>query len=211
MRRIVVKLGGSTAYHAEMREWVRVLAEAPAPVVIVPGGGPFANRVREAQAQMRFSDASAHFMAILAMEQMGLALLDMNEGFSPARTVEEINAALARGTSPVWLPSQMCHAAADIAQSWDMTSDSLAAWLAGRVGAEALLLIKQTGDFEAQVDIDGLVTAGLVDPLLPTMLPSTTELYLAGPGSLPTARQSLAAGGLPGAGFGRFVAVKGAA
>ncbi|MEP9373988.1 dihydroneopterin aldolase [Mesorhizobium sp. KR1-2] len=211
MRRIVVKLGGSTAYHAEMREWVRVLAEAPAPLVIVPGGGPFANRVREAQAQMGFSDASAHFMAILAMEQMALALLDMNERFLPARTVEEIDAALARGASPVWLPSQMCYAAADIAQSWDVTSDSLAAWLAGRVDAEALLLIKQTDTFEAQVDIGGLVAAGFVDPLLPTMLPSTTELYLAGPGSLATVSQRLAAGGMPGTEFAARAAERGAA
>ncbi|MEP9396532.1 dihydroneopterin aldolase [Mesorhizobium sp. KR2-14] len=211
MRRIVVKLGGSTAYHAEMREWVEILAKAAAPLVVVPGGGPFADRVREAQAQMGFSDASAHFMAILAMEQMGLALLDMSERFSPARTVGEIDAALEHGKVPVWLPSQMCQTAADIAQSWDVTSDSLAAWLAGRIHAEALLLIKQTDAFDAEEDVEGLATAGLVDPMLSSMLRPETGLYLAGPGALATAPQRLTAGDVPGREFAARAAQRGAA
>lgn len=201
MAATVVKLGGSTAYHAEMREWLDVLAGAPVPVVVVPGGGPFADRVREAQAEMSFSNRAAHFMAILAMEQMGVALLDMDERLTPARTAEEIGAAQAQGKLPMWMPAQMCDAAAEIPQSWDVTSDSLAAWLAGRIGAQALLLVKQTDAFEAINDIGELAAAGIVDPMLPSMLAPGTELHLAGPRSLTTARDCLASGRLPGKSF----------
>jgi len=207
----VVKLGGSTAYHAEMRNWVTVLAATERPLVLVPGGGPFADRVREAQREMGFSDRAAHFMAIMAMDQMGMAVLDMDERLAPARSPEEIDIALAEGKLPVWLPSGMCEAAGDIPQSWDMTSDSLAAWLAGRVGADALLLVKQTGALEDAGDIDTLVAAGIVDPLLPAMLGERTALYLAGPGALATAGECLAAGSLPGRRFCARAARKGAA
>jgi dihydroneopterin aldolase len=206
----VVKLGGSTAYRAEMREWLDVLAGSPMPLVIVPGGGPFADQVRKAQAEMGFSDQVAHFMAILAMEQMGLALLDMNKRLAPARTVDEIGAVQGEGKLPVWLPSQMCDAAAEISQSWDVTSDSLAAWLAERIGAEALLLVKQTDAFEAINDIGELAAAGIVDAMLPSMLAPETELRLAGPGSLTNARDCFAAGRLPGTSFSAAVR-KGAA
>jgi 5-(aminomethyl)-3-furanmethanol phosphate kinase len=200
MTPIVVKLGGSTAYHAEMRKWVSVLVGSGRPLVIVPGGGPFANRVREAQREMGFSNQAAHFMAILAMDQMGLALVEMDERLTAVRTLEEINGALGAGKLPVWLPYQLCSKARGIPQSWDMTSDSLAAWIAGRLGAKALLLIKQTEAFGHTADIEELVTSDIVDPLLPVMM-GETALYLAGPGSLVTAGERLAEGDLPGKRF----------
>jgi 5-(aminomethyl)-3-furanmethanol phosphate kinase len=200
MTPIVVKLGGSTAYHAEMRKWVSVLVGSGRPLVIVPGGGPFANRVREAQREMGFSNQAAHFMAILAMDQMGLALVEMDVRLTAVRTLEEVDSALGAGKLPVWLPYQLCSTAPDIPQSWDMTSDSLAAWIAGRLGAKALLLIKQTEAFESAEDIEALVASEIVDPLLPVVM-AESALYLAGPGSLATASECLAAGDLPGKRF----------
>jgi len=211
MRTAVVKLGGSTAYHAEMRDWVAVLAAASMPLVIVPGGGRFADAVRAAQPDMGFSDRAAHFMAILAMEQMGIALLDMDERLVAARSPAEIASALDAGRTPVWLPARMCSEAADIPASWDVTSDSLAAWLAGRVGAEALLLIKQTDAFDAVADMEGLAEARIVDPMLASMLPAGVELYVAGPRELAVAHARLAEGLLPGRRFARRVAERGAA
>ncbi|RUU72932.1 hypothetical protein EOD00_40425, partial [Mesorhizobium sp. M7A.T.Ca.TU.009.01.3.1] len=71
LRRAIVKLGGSTAHAAEMKSWIAALAGSRLPIVIVPGGGLFADHVRETQTRMDFSDAAAHAMAILAMEQFG--------------------------------------------------------------------------------------------------------------------------------------------
>ncbi|PSJ58200.1 dihydroneopterin aldolase [Pseudaminobacter soli (ex Li et al. 2025)] len=211
MTPIVVKLGGSMAYHAEMRKWVSVLAASGRPLVIVPGGGPFANRVREAQREMGFSNKAAHFMAILAMDQMGLAVVEMNERLTPVRSLEEIESALEDKKLPVWLPYRQCSTASDIPQSWDMTSDSLAAWLAGRLGAEALLLIKQTEAFEEVDDIETLVVAEIIDPLLPVML-GEAALYLAGPVWLEAAGECFAAGQVPGKRFSaRAASQRGAA
>ncbi|RWM87436.1 MAG: hypothetical protein EOR84_29545 [Mesorhizobium sp.] len=194
----VVKLGGSTADAAEMAEWIAALAGSSLPVVIVPGGGRFAEQVRETQIYMDFSDTAAHAMAILAMEQFAQIILDRDERLAPARSLEEMGRALDAGNVAVWLPSSLALPAPDIPASWDVTSDSLAAWLAGKLGANALLLIKQTGAFSGSDTIDSLAVRGIVDAGFAAMLPDGVDVHLAGPKDAAEAGALLAAGNLPG-------------
>src|SRR6185369_14601723 len=98
-------------------------------IVLVPGGGPFADAVRAAQPRMGFDDGAAHRMALLAMEQYGCALASGRKQFSLADSRAAIDRALELKQVPVWLPTRMA-LAADIPASWEVTSDSLAAWLA---------------------------------------------------------------------------------
>jgi len=198
VRLTVVKLGGSTADQAEMGMWIAALASSTQPVVIVPGGGPFADQVRAAQTHMGFSDAAAHAMAILAMDQFGHVILDRHKRLAPARSLEEIGQALEDGKIPVWLPSALAIPAPDIRASWDITSDALAAWLAGRLSAEALLLIKQTSAFSDRDDIDSLTARGIVDVGFAAMLPDGVDFHLAGPDDAANARAVLSSGELPG-------------
>ncbi|MBN9244377.1 MAG: dihydroneopterin aldolase [Mesorhizobium sp.] len=198
MRLAVVKLGGSTAHAAELGLWIAALAGSGLPLVVVPGGGPFANQVRDAQARMGFSDAAAHAMAILAMDQFGHVILDRHERLVPAHSVQDMERALAAKKIPVWMPYRLSLAAPDIRASWDITSDSLAAWLAGKLGAEALLLIKQTSAFSAADTLESLAAADVVDAGFAAMLPEAVALCLAGPQDAPGAAACLAAGTLPG-------------
>lgn len=198
MKRAVVKLGGSTAHAAEMSEWIAALAGSALSLVIVPGGGPFADQVRDAQKKMGFSDTAAHAMAILAMDQFGHAILDRNQRLMPTRSLNEIEKTLAGNAIPVWLPSSLAVPAPDIPVSWDITSDSLAAWLASKIGADALLLIKQTGAFSDRDDIGSLTDKGIVDPAFGSMLPAGVDFHLAGPEDAATAGTILSSGRLPG-------------
>ncbi|ESZ27841.1 MULTISPECIES: (5-formylfuran-3-yl)methyl phosphate synthase [unclassified Mesorhizobium] len=198
LRRAIVKLGGSTAHAAEMKSWIAALAGSRLPIVIVPGGGLFADHVRETQTRMDFSDTAAHAMAILAMEQFGHVILDRDERLTPARSLDEIGRALEAGKVPVWLPSSLALPALDVPASWDITSDSLAAWLAGKLGANALLLIKQTGAFFDSDTADSLRTRGIVDPGFAAMLPDGVDFHLAGPKDAAEAGAMLVLGKLPG-------------
>ncbi|RUU38052.1 hypothetical protein EOC93_23655 [Mesorhizobium sp. M6A.T.Ce.TU.002.03.1.1] len=198
IRPTIVKLGGSTARAAEMENWIAALAGSRLPIVIVPGGGQFADQVRESQIYMDFSDTAAHAMAILAMEQFGQVILDRHERLVPARSLDEMVRALDEGKVPVWLPSSLALPAPDIPASWDMTSDSLAAWLAGKLGAKALLLIKQTGAFFGSDTIDGLTARGIVDAGFAAMLPDGVDFHLAAPKDAAEAGALLASGNLPG-------------
>jgi len=198
MRGAVVKLGGSTAHEAELGAWIAALAMSSLPVVIVPGGGPFANQVRDAQKCMGFSDAAAHAMAILAMDQFGYVILDRHDRLAPALSLEHIERALEDGKIPVWLPSALAIPAPDIRASWDITSDALAAWLAGKLGAEALLLIKQSRAFSDRDGIDSLTARGIVDAGFAAMLPEGIDFWLADPQDAAGAAAKLSSGRLPG-------------
>jgi aspartokinase-like uncharacterized kinase len=198
MRRAVAKLGGSTAYGARMDTWIAALAGSALPLVVVPGGGPFADQVRHAQQRMGLSDEAAHAMAILAMDQFGLVILDRDERLLPARSFEDIDHVLGAGKIPVWLPSSLAIPAPDIRASWDITSDSLAVWLAGKIGAEAVLLIKQTSAFSGRDDIASLTARGVLDAGFSSMLPVGIDLHLACPEDAVTAGGQLRAHILPG-------------
>jgi dihydroneopterin aldolase len=159
----VVKLGGSMARSPQLADWLALLAAAPVRLVIVPGGGPFADQVREAQARWRFGDAAAHRMAVLAMEQFGLLLAALRPGLRPAASRAAIRRGQRQGRVPVWLPSRMIEGRAEIPMSWAVTSDSLAAWLARTLGAERLLLVKSAEAPPGPVAAAELGRLGLLD------------------------------------------------
>jgi dihydroneopterin aldolase len=147
---------------------------------------------------MGFSDDAAHAMAILAMDAFGRVILDGGARLAPARSLDEVVRVLDEGKIPVWLPSSMTIGSTDIPASWDITSDSLAAWLAGRIGAETLLLVKQTQAFSSEDSVADLMARGIVDPAFAEILPDGIGLYLAGPADAAGAGRALAAGTLPG-------------
>ncbi|WP_137391793.1 dihydroneopterin aldolase [Rhodoligotrophos defluvii] len=166
---VVVKLGGSYARIGDLRPCLAALAGWARPMVLVPGGGPFADAVRQAQSAMGFSDGAAHHMALLAMEQFGLALCNLDNRVVPARNRHDFHGALAAGQIPVWLPTEMALADPAIEMSWRVTSDSLAVWLAAQLPAGEVVLLKQKAAPPGQ-DAAALAASGLVDAALPDML-----------------------------------------
>jgi 5-(aminomethyl)-3-furanmethanol phosphate kinase len=176
----VIKLGGSHAFAPHLKDWILAVAAQAGRIVVVPGGGPFADAVRDAQVRMGFDDGAAHRMALLAMEQYGCALASGRREFSTAGSQAAIGRALEVKQVPVWLPTRMV-LAADIAASWEVTSDSLAAWLTAKLGARRLLLVKHVDARAAAVRVQELVTRGIVDPAFPRFLPAQTPAYMLGP------------------------------
>jgi 5-(aminomethyl)-3-furanmethanol phosphate kinase len=164
---VVVKLGGSFAFSTYLQNWLDLVASCRGRVVVVPGGGPFADAVRSAQSVMGLDDRTAHHMALLAMEQYGHALISLNRALVPADSMEAIAREVARRHVPVWMPTRMVAEASDIAESWDVTSDSLAAWLAGKLAASRLLLIKHLESATAQQHFAQLAASGVVDQAFP--------------------------------------------
>ncbi|HEY0776747.1 MAG TPA: hypothetical protein VGD56_02155 [Gemmatirosa sp.] len=114
-------------------------------VVVVPGGGPFADAVREVDRRLDLSDDAAHWMAILAMDQYAHLLADrlphgrLVDGPAPIATAHR------EGALPVLAPSRWLRAADPLPHTWDVTSDSIAAWIAGVLGARCLVLVKPPG------------------------------------------------------------------
>ncbi|BDA86319.1 hypothetical protein Sa4125_38610 [Aureimonas sp. SA4125] len=194
---LVVKLGGSSAASPDFTRWIAAIEEATRPVIIVPGGGPFANAVRKYQTKMGYGDEAAHHMAILAMVQFGLALVSLGSRMVEAHSDDEMIAALDAGKIPVWMAAQSAVESTEVARDWSVTSDSLSAWLAGRLPGARLLLVKQI-DVPEDTHLDALAGASIVDESFLSMLRPETPVHVAGPSDLALAGVVLAEGGIPG-------------
>lgn len=159
----VVKLGGSLDGAGTLSEWANVLARSPHPLVVCPGGGPFADQVRAAQGRWPINDATAHRMAILAMEQSAHLL----RGLCPSLIPVVDTGALGIATPPqgrfVWFPAAELLDDPDIPHSWDLTSDSIAALLARRIGASGLVLVKSFPLADGPMTVEALQDAGVLD------------------------------------------------
>lgn len=123
---LVVKLGGSL--HQQIPEIVPLLCKSMRPLLVVPGGGLFADAVR----QERVDDDSAHWMAIAAMEQYAWVIASHGMRTTDILTVPE--------TTAVFLPYICMRQRDPLPHSWDVTSDSIAAWIADELGIELLVL-----------------------------------------------------------------------
>ncbi|MBI2937340.1 MAG: uridylate kinase [Thaumarchaeota archaeon] len=186
----VVKIGGSLlSYPKDLQALCQRLGELSGEhdLLIVPGGGPFADAVRKVYSEMELPEATAHRMAVLAIDQYGI-LLQSILGDS-AQTIEyfsEADACFEDGQAAVLLASQMMRADRSLPKSWDVTSDSIAAYVAGKVDAEMLVLVKSVDGLFKQgskrllnrVPVSALasgVEPGCVDAYLPKILASSSR------------------------------------
>ena len=167
---VVVKLGGSVVRLPELQAWLEVIAASPRPIVVVPGGGALADEVRASQAQLGFGDDAAHRMALLAMDQLAWAVAGLRAGFEVGDTEDALRASLEQGRVAVWAPYTLVANRSDIPQSWTVTSDSLALWLARRLGAECCYVIKSIRRQGPKPSAEQLARNGVVDEAFPAML-----------------------------------------
>ena len=163
----VVKLGGSLTEQppeaSPLRDWLSMLAQAGAGrVVIVPGGGRFADAVRQAQAQWRFDDLAAHNMAVLAMAQTAHLLCGLNPALQRCDREAELSAVLQQGAVAVWSPIELQRDRADEDTTWDATSDSIALGLALRRRATRLVVVKSCA-VDLSASLEQLSAGGIVD------------------------------------------------
>jgi aspartokinase-like uncharacterized kinase len=146
---LVIKIGGSLIAIGRLlvnriSEYAEEMGEK---ILIVPGGGVFAERVRNITSSYGVSDNASHWMAVLAMEQFGYYLGDGTK----ARLVESLEEIQGRGAY-ILLPYKLLKARDELAHTWDVTSDTIAAWIARQLGAR---LIKAT-------DVDGVYLDGVL-------------------------------------------------
>jgi aspartokinase-like uncharacterized kinase len=145
------------------------------PLLVVPGGAWFADAVREADRRFALPATTSHHMAVLGMEQFGWLLSELIPG---AERSAEARAGAGRTT--VLLPGAL--ALDRLPASWQVTSDSIAGWVAGEAGAGRLVLVKEVdglfadwpprGEPVARLTVAELAAlrSGGVDAYLPTVL-----------------------------------------
>lgn len=146
----VVKVGGSlAAYPDKLKALCAKLSEIhkTQKLIVVPGGGEFADIVRTLDKRFSLSPSVSHRLAILAMDQYGFLLSNLTPDSIMVNRLEMVQETWDFGKLPVFLPSNFLLEMDPLENSWDVTSDSIAAYIAGQLHASRLLLV---------TDVDGI-------------------------------------------------------
>ena len=152
----VVKVGGSLAEEHELLmdlcAKIGLLAENYE-LVVVPGGGRFADIVRDYYERFSLSSTISHRMAILGMDQFGMLLTQITPNSCATYLLSDAKQLSETKAVPILLPSRIMFKRDPLKNSWDVTSDSIAAYVADRLRAPKLILV---------TNVDGVFTE---DPL----------------------------------------------
>ncbi|MCJ7761912.1 hypothetical protein MUP38_00470 [Candidatus Bathyarchaeota archaeon] len=148
----VIKVGGSLAQtpavlRALCVELCQIAKEYA--FVVVPGGARFADAVREFDKKYALPPVVAHRMAILAMDQYGLVLSHLIPESCCLNGFKEVTSIREAKKVPVFLPSKLMFHDDSLEASWDVTSDSIAAYIAHRLQAKRVILV---------TDVNGVFT-----------------------------------------------------
>lgn len=149
--KVVVKLGGSVMKHSQpiinsLQKHLNGNNGSDHSILIVPGGGIFADSIRTICEKYDISDDAAHWMAILSMEQYAHYIVDKT-GINSVETIEEVP-----GGVSVLLPYKMIRESDKLPHSWNVTSDTIGAWIARETGSR---FIKVT-------DVDGVIADDII-------------------------------------------------
>ena len=150
MNAVIVKVGGSLALFPEkLRNLCEKINEISKEykLIVVPGGGEFADVVRCIDKRFRISCNTSHRMAILGMDQYGILLSDLMPNSVIASKLEEIKYFLDSDKIPIFLPSNLLICEDSLENSWTVTSDSIAVYIASRLQVTKVLLV---------TDVDGI-------------------------------------------------------
>lgn len=149
----VIKVGGSLAENPErLRAICRKLSELAKKyvLIVVPGGGRFADAVRELDQRFNLSSVVSHRMSILGMDQFGLLLCQIIPNSCATYLLNDAKQLSEVRVVPVFLPSRLMFKEDPLENSWDVTSDSIAAYAAKKVRAKKVIL---------STDVDGVFTS----------------------------------------------------
>ncbi len=170
---VVYKLGGSLLKQPDLSNRLPALVRESLRALVVVGGGALVDVVRGWDRTHGLGDELAHRLAV---EAMGVTAT-MVAGWLGTETCSTRHAATTLWDSgrpavlatPAFLELEEAAVARTgglpLPRTWDVTSDSIAAWVAQRWPAETLVLLKSCDRNEGTWE--GAASAGLVDPDFP--------------------------------------------
>ena len=146
----VVKIGGSL-----FPEYTEVLCESfskcDEKIVLVNGGGSLANNIRDFNSISSFSDDVNHWTAIKCMDIIGNFIADKNNVIETVTSLDEIDDIHKKNKIPLILCYELLKKEDPLEHSWDVTSDSIACWIAHKINAKLLILTNVDGIYRGNI------------------------------------------------------------
>jgi 5-(aminomethyl)-3-furanmethanol phosphate kinase len=173
----VIKVGGSLFDWPELPRRLTEMIDAHQAahreehLVLIAGGGPAADVVRALDRVHDLGDRCAHRLALHAMDLTAIILAELLHGTVVVSSLDALRAVCFNDSIPILAPRLILDRIERSGQvgppaSWDVTSDTIAAWMALHIGADRLILLKSTPLPSAATRVEA-ARLGLVDPMLP--------------------------------------------
>ena len=159
-----IKIGGSLYDSKHLIPWMNALSACPTKKIIIAGGGPFADQVRRADEKFQLNQEHSHNMAVMAMQQFSQLLSSLFPAMLLANSVSKIHQSWNKVDEVIWEPYEMVRDQCNLDKSWDITSDSLAVWLASILGINNILLVKSAKQILKETDLVALADNKCIDP-----------------------------------------------
>ena len=140
--------------------------------VLLPGGGRLVDEIRRCARQFQIPDAPAHWLAVQAMTLQTHLLASLLPDSTVATTIDGCCECLSRSARAVLFdphPLLWADGGQSLPASWEVTSDSIAAFLAHRIAAERLVLLKSVGG-QQPLSVSQAIAAGWLDTFFPRVV-----------------------------------------
>ena len=131
----IVDLNNSIEYHHKK-------------ILLICGGGAFANKIRDYDYDLHFSNTANHNTAIICMDIIGTLLADKVDGLESVKSIENAISVADQGKLPVLIPSFIMERNDPLKHAWSVSSDSIALYLSNLLKAKLLIA----------TDVDGIYT-----------------------------------------------------
>ena len=176
----VVKIGGSL-FPDYAIELAKKLKNSDS--LIILGGGEFANLIRKYDSAQSFSSEVTHYTAIDCMDIIAKLVDDKVDSAKLAFSIDEIDKISDEGFTPIFVVSDFLKREDPFECSWDVTSDSIAAYVAHLLNANLFIVTNVNGiytqepeepgsTFISKIDASKLLTfqESSIDVMLPSLL-----------------------------------------
>ena len=171
----VVKVGGSLLDLPDLSERLQVWLgqQSPACKILLAGGGTIVDEIRRWHEAKPLDERVAHGMSIEAMNITARLLIQALPSAELVEYYAELE--LMHDAQPLlvfapleWLrQEEPAQSGTPLPESWDVTSDSIAARLAICLNADELVLLKSTDP--PSDDLQALAEVGYIDKFLPRL------------------------------------------
>jgi aspartokinase-like uncharacterized kinase len=187
MYRRVIKVGGSLLTFDRLRtalpRWLHLQSEAAN--VLIVGGGPLVEVVRDLDRLLGLGEEAAHWLSLRAMGVSARVAAELWPEFRFVTDWSALREAIGSAHTPIVFDAEeflRCHESrlpgTPLPHSWRVTSDSIAARLAGLLLANELVLLKSSLPERASVTYAEGASLGYVDPMFPVLSHSFPRVRL---------------------------------
>jgi 5-(aminomethyl)-3-furanmethanol phosphate kinase len=174
-RTVVVKVGGSLLGWPEFPSRLRLYLDRSRHErqVLIVGGGRAADLIRELDALHNLGESRSHALALRALDLTAHLVAALVPGLSVIERPDELDDVWRRGRVPLLAPRWFMemidrNSSEPLLESWEITTDSIAARVALHLSAEELRMLKSrgAGGLKRKSRAEAAL-AGLVDPGFP--------------------------------------------